>query len=56
MGRKGEEKNVSMIVKPLELVSECQSKSNLKQTSTGENQMPCHKPREQSGYNDRTSV
>ena len=49
MGKKGEENIFSMIVKPLDLVSEHQSKSNLKQTSTGETQMPCHKPREQSG-------
>ena len=49
MGRKGEEKNISMIVKPLDLVSEYQSKSNSKQTSMGENQMLRHKPREQNG-------
>ena len=36
MGRKGEEKNISMIVIPLDLVSEYESKSNLKQTSMGD--------------------
>ena len=49
MGRKGEEKNTSMIVKPLALAFEYQSKSNVKKASMGENQMLYHKQREQSG-------